>query len=55
MSGKESQDLAMAVAVYMLGFNSYLGFSGLIESINVDSNAKDDNYLKRIYAYAKRS
>lgn len=55
MSGKESQDLAMAVAVYMLGFNSYLGFSSLIESINVDSNAKDDNYLKRIYAYAKRS
>jgi hypothetical protein len=53
MSGKESEDLAMAVAVYMLGFSSYFGFSNLIDSINLDNNTNDDNYLKRIYSYSK--
>ena len=30
MSGRETEDMAMAIAVYMLGFHSYLGFSDLI-------------------------
>lgn len=51
MSGKETEDMAMAIAVYMLGFNSYLGFSDLIE--NARSSIENENFLKRIYAYAK--
>ena len=50
ISGKETEDMAMAIAVYMLGFNSYLGFSSLIE--NTIDHAANDNNLKRIYAYA---
>lgn len=51
MSGKETEDMAMAIAVYMLGFNSYLGFSNLIE--NAGGSIENENFLKRIYAYAK--
>lgn len=51
MSGRETEDMAMAIAVYMLGFNSYLGFSSLVE--NDSDNMANENYLKRIYAYAK--
>lgn len=29
MAGKETENMAMAMAVYMLGFNSYLGFADL--------------------------
>ncbi|MDE7014548.1 MAG: Eco47II family restriction endonuclease [Kineothrix sp.] len=50
ISGKETEDMAMAIAVYMLGFSSYLGFSSLIE--NTIDHAANDNNLKRIYAYA---
>lgn len=50
LSGKENEDVAMAVAVYMLGFNSYLGFANLIKN---DNSTINENYLKRIYAYAK--
>lgn len=52
MTGRETEDMAMAVAVYMLGFNSYLGFSGLIRDNG--ENKVDADYLKRIYAYAKK-
>ena len=51
MSGRENEDIAMAIAVYMLGFNSYLGFSGLAGNDN--NGAVNEHYLKRIYAYAK--
>ena len=51
-SGWENEDMAMAAAVYMLGFNSYLGFQGLTGN-DGGSSAVDENYLKRIYAYAK--
>lgn len=51
MSGKETEDMAMAIAVYMLGFNSYLGFSSLVGNDN--NRTANENYLKRIYAYAK--
>ncbi len=49
LSGEKSEDLSMAFAVYMLGFSSYNGFSGLVDG----KNKVDDNFLKRIYAYAK--
>lgn len=39
----------MALAVYMLGFSSYIGFSGLIEG----KGSVGENFLKRIYAYAQ--
>lgn len=45
-TGEQNENLAMAIAVYMLGFNTYTGFSKLIKS-------EEDNYLKRIYSYAK--
>lgn len=44
----QPEDLAMAMAVYMLGFNTYLGF-GMKE--DVPGNA--EGMLKRIYEYAK--
>lgn len=44
----ESKDLAMALAVYVLGFNSYLGFSKMITE-NID----EENQLKRIYELAR--
>lgn len=50
---REPEDIAMAVAVYMLGFNSYLGFSNLMGINDSDNSTGNDNYLKRIYAYAK--
>lgn len=47
LTGIETEDLAMAMAVYMLGFSTYIGFSKMAE----DSN--DDLFLKRIYEYAR--
>ena len=49
ISGEKSENLAMALAVYMLGFSSYNGFAGLIDG----KASMDENFLKRIYAYAK--
>ena len=49
ISGEKSENLAMALAVYMLGFSSYIGFSGLIGG----KGSVDENFLKRIYAYAQ--
>lgn len=40
--------MAMAIAIYLLGFNSYNGFSNLI-----DEAETNENRMKRIYAYAK--
>lgn len=51
ISGRDTEDMAMAVAVYMLGFHSYLGFSGLVGKDG--SSTTNENCLKRIYAYAK--
>ena len=49
ISGEESENLSMALAVYMLGFSSYNGFSGMVDG----KTSVDENFLKRIYAYAK--
>lgn len=50
MSGRESEDMAMSVAIYMLGFHSYLGFSHLL---NKTSGDLEEEAVKRVYAYAK--
>ena len=47
--GEADEDVAMAIAIYLLDFNSYNGFSNLIH----ESTEVDENMMKRIYAYAK--
>ena len=46
----QPEDLAMAMAVYMLGFNTYLGF-GIKEEVS----GNVEGMLKRIYEYARCS
>jgi len=46
-----SEDLSMAMAVYMLGFNTYMGFGNKMEQQIGDGN--NEGMLKRIYEYAK--
>ncbi|MFI3176028.1 MAG: Eco47II family restriction endonuclease [Eubacteriales bacterium] len=46
---RETEDVSMAIAIYMLGFSTYHGFCDLVSNVEVD-NAK---ILKRIYEYAK--
>lgn len=47
----EDEDLAMALAVYLLGFSTYSGFSKVASNVVDDV---DENALKRIYEYARR-
>lgn len=47
----ETEDLAMAMAVYMLGFSSYLGFS---KQEKEPFAGATEGMLKRIYEYAKK-
>ncbi len=49
-SGREMDDMSMAVAIYMLGFDSYLGFRGLLEN---DGSASGKS-LERTNSYEKR-
>ena len=49
--GEENGELSMAMAVYMLGFNTYMGFG---DKIRGDWGEDKDRMLKRIYEYAKR-
>ena len=49
---EQSEDLAMAMAVYMLGFNTYMGFGNKMEQQLGGGNG-NDGMLKRIYEYAK--
>lgn len=48
----QTEDLAMATAVYMLGFNTYMGFGDKIGHGSGENNA---DMLKHIYEYAKNS
>ncbi len=48
---QQKEDLAMAMAVYMLGFHTYAGFSNEIEGQLGKGNTE---MLKRIYDYAKK-
>lgn len=49
LMGEMEEDIAMSIAIYLLGFNSYNGFAKLIQG----KEEPDENMLKRIYAYAK--
>lgn len=49
-TGAKDDDLAMAIAVYMLGFSTYLGFRADEDEIN----AMNENNIKRVFEYAKR-
>lgn len=49
--GELDEELAMAMAVYLLGFSTYEGFSKVAGNV---INGVDDNMLRRIYEYAKR-
>lgn len=42
---------SMAMAVYMLGFNSYPGFKDFIK----ETDENEENMLKRLYGYAKKT
>lgn len=46
----KSEELAMAMAVYMLGFGSYMGFGNEVIELFPDNN---DTRLKQIYMFAK--
>ena len=48
-TGESDENIAMAMAIYLLGFNSYIGFSRNISIVEEG----EDNILKRIYEYAK--
>ena len=43
-------DMAIAMAVYMLGFNTYMGFG---DKIRGELGENKDGMLKRIYEYVK--
>ena len=47
----DDENLAMALAVYLLGFSTYNGFTKVAGSVVDDI---DENALKRIYEYARR-
>ena len=47
--GENSKELAMAMAVYMLGFNSYNGFKECLR----DEDMEEEVMIKRLYRYAK--
>lgn len=44
------EELAMAMAVYMLGFSTYQEFE---QSLNISIDLKNENLLKIMYTYAK--
>lgn len=48
---EKTEELAMAMAVYMLGFSTYMGFG---DGMDRQFDEKNDEMLKRIYEYAKR-
>ena len=50
-TGESDEDLAMAMAIYLLGFSTYAGFAKAAASV-VDG--EDENRLKRLYEYAKK-
>ena len=47
----DDENLAMALAVYLLGFSTYNGFSKVASNVVDDV---DENALRRIYEYARR-
>lgn len=51
LHAEKTEELAMAMAVYMLGFSTYMGFG---DGMDRQFDEKNDEMLKRIYEYAKR-
>lgn len=50
--GESNENLAMAMAIYLLGFSTYSGFSNVAGNVTMEQD--QDKMLKRIYEYAKR-
>jgi hypothetical protein len=50
-TGENDENLAMAMAVYLLGFSTYFGFSAAASAMTGESD--QDKMLKRIYEYAR--
>jgi hypothetical protein len=50
MVNADTKELSMAMAVYMLGFNTYKGFDHFFEA---EGDSKE-SMIKRLYSYAKR-
>ena len=48
---EHDEGLAMAMAIYLLGFSTYKGFTKAAGNV---INDVDDNMLRRIYEYAKK-
>lgn len=48
--GEKSKELSMAMAVYFLGFSSYLGFNKYLNR----ENEEKDIFLKELYEYGKK-
>ena len=48
---ESDENLAMAMAIYLLGFNTYYGFS---EKASLVVDVNNESTLKRLYEYAKR-
>ena len=51
LHAEKTEELAMAMAVYMLGFSTYIGFG---DGMDRQFDEKNDEMLKRIYEYAKK-
>ena len=51
LHAEKTEELAMAMAVYMLGFSTYMGFG---DGMDRQFDEKNDEMLKRIYEYAKK-
>lgn len=47
--GEQAESFSVAMAVYLLGFNTYYGFKNCLN----EENEKGDAMLKRLYEYAK--
>ncbi len=51
MNDQSDENLAMAMAIYLLGFSTYKGFD---KTADIMITGNGDNSLKRLYEYAKR-
>ena len=49
--GEKDEELAMAMAVYMLGFNTYMGFN---DTVQQELGSDKEGMLKRIYEYVEK-
>ena len=49
--GEKDDELAMAMAVYMLGFNTYMGFNDTVQG---ELGSDKEGMLKRIYEYVEK-